>query len=593
LKNRSLLARAACGLLAAAITLTLTGCGQNLYKFPQYNFAGRPIPPSGLANRVMVAIDNPSAFSGGQLEILDANRDIRNNIENTVYGFFIAGYSGRLPTTIASFPEEEEGYVYGSGDGSYTRINYGTESVGGAVSGLPSVSDSVATTSAGTQVYAASGAVGGVIVVDNILGRSYALNLPGAQHIVANPGNSVILVTTRNTNNLYRILKLSNNVLPTGAYNDCEPLSLPVYCVVPVQGTFDRPDAFVFSLDGSTVYVLNCGPECGDTATTAASGVTVLNTTNLNVNNTQTPAPITGYSITGNVVTFTASPNNFAAGQSIVISGLTTGTYLNGQTLTVLAGSTTSQFSATFTHATVAQTTDSGLATVASIASVPAPYNVAVPGGATIGLTDGVNLYVAGQELVTTANSATGILQPFANAKGYFTGVFSILPLPLPAPVNGISTPVITPYSIPDGTHSSMLFADDNTLWIGSTLCTTGARGYQSTLTANFTPGTINLNCLAAFTLGQTGTVTPPQIVPAVSPEDPVPYPNQDNNQYYYGDLTGICWVESLHKVYTAYGGQIHAFMTNNLTEINNSMITVQGTAENVVYMDASTNAVN
>jgi hypothetical protein len=567
--------------MLAATTLILAGCGQNIYKFPQYNFAGRPIPPSGLANRVMVAVANPSAFSGGQLEILDANRDIRNNVENTVYAFFITGYSGRIPTTIASFPEQQYGYVYGSGDGSFTKINYGTEATAGAVSGVPNPSDSIAITSAATQVYAASGSVGGVIVTDQVLGKSYSLNLPGAQHIMANTGNSVILVTTRNTNNLYRILKLNNNVLPAGGYVDCEPLALPVYCVVPVQGTFDRPDGFVFSLDGSTVYVLDCGPECGGTT----AGITVLNTTNLNVNNTQTPAPITSYSITGNVVTFTAE-NNLAAGQSVVITG--TGTFLDNQTLTVLAGGTTTQFSANYTHANVATTTIPGLATVASVASLPTPFNVAVPGGATVGLTDGTNLYLAGQEMVTSANSSStsSILHPFAAAAGQnlFTGVFSIFSL-------ATSTPTLTAsYSIPDGTHSTMLFADDSTIWMGSTLCANGARGYLAT-NVTTTPGAVNLNCLAAFTLGQ--SVTPPQIVPAVSAGNPVGYPNQNNNQYYYGDLTGICWVQNLHKVYTAYGGQVHAFYTNNLTEINNQYIAVQGTAENVVYMDAVTNDAN
>ena len=42
-------------LMASFATLAVTGCGTNLYQFPQYNFAGRPIPPSKLSNRVMVA----------------------------------------------------------------------------------------------------------------------------------------------------------------------------------------------------------------------------------------------------------------------------------------------------------------------------------------------------------------------------------------------------------------------------------------------------------------------------------------------------------------------------------------------------------
>ena len=45
--------------------------------------------------------------------------------------------------------------------------------------------------------------------------------------------------------------------------------------------------------------------------------------------------------------------------------------------------------------------------------------------------------------------------------------------------------------------------------------------------------------------------------------------------------------------MYTAYGGQIHAFNTTDGSEINNYLITVQGTALDVAYMDAVTNDAN
>ena len=72
-----------------------------------------------------------------------------------------------------------------------------------------------------------------------------------------------------------------------------------------------------------------------------------------------------------------------------------------------------------------------------------------------------------------------------------------------------------------------------------------------------------------------------------------VPYPNGNQNQYYYGDLTGLCWVQNLHKVYTAYGGQVHLFNTSDGSEINNVNVIVQGTALDVAYMDAVTDADN
>jgi hypothetical protein len=111
------------------------------------------------------------------------------------------------------------------------------------------------------------------------------------------------------------------------------------------------------------------------------------------------------------------------------------------------------------------------------------------------------------------------------------------------------------------------------------------------------------------------GASTPTaQIVPAVvqttsGTPTTVPYPNTNQNLYYYGDLTGLCWVQEFHKVFTAYGGQIHAFYTGGAitdtndpangttpaagSEINNFNITIQGTVLDVAYMDALTNSAN
>jgi len=76
-----------------------------------------------------------------------------------------------------------------------------------------------------------------------------------------------------------------------------------------------------------------------------------------------TSAQITAFAITSNVVTFTAA-NAFTAGQLVVISGLAVGTYLNGQVLVVSStGLSSTQFEASFTHADVTSTNDSGVAT--------------------------------------------------------------------------------------------------------------------------------------------------------------------------------------------------------------------------------------
>jgi len=81
-------------------------------------------------------------------------------------------------------------------------------------------------------------------------------------------------------------------------------------------------------------------------------------------------APITSFSISSNVVTFQAV-NNFVPGEQVQISGLSTGTYLNGRTLTVLqTGLSGTQFAANFTHSGVGSTTDSGSALGLQVANI-------------------------------------------------------------------------------------------------------------------------------------------------------------------------------------------------------------------------------
>jgi hypothetical protein len=157
-------------------------------------------------------------------------------------------------------------------------------------------------------------------------------------------------------------------------------------------------------------------------------------------------------------------------------------------------------------------------------------------------------------------------------------------------------------YPISDGNHSKMLFADNNTLWIGSQFCATGERAYLASKGQG-----VNYNCLTMVTLSNLAlcpssfslTTTPtgcPQIIPNVTPGSAtavLPYPNQNNNQYYYGSLTGLCWVQNYNKVYTAYGGQVHLFSTVDGSEIDNQYVTVQGTALDVAYMDALSDGAN
>jgi hypothetical protein len=113
------------------------------------------------------------------------------------------------------------------------------------------------------------------------------LSLPDVYRVSVNPGGSVALAFVENSNYAYYPRKLSG--AQTIAYSggpttwpkaavDCEPQNGPIWCLFQAQSpdhvdatgnyygaplVFDRPVKAVFSADGGTAYVLNCGPECG------------------------------------------------------------------------------------------------------------------------------------------------------------------------------------------------------------------------------------------------------------------------------------------------------------------------------------------
>ena len=501
MKRRSVSARLALSLIAGVLsTLCLSGCRAPLYYYSQYQYANRPIPPSGLQQRVL-ATYTVNGSQGGA-EILDGLRDIRSNIQNTIPSFSLSGYSGSYPNTIINYPEQQTGYILDYNTGALTAVNYSKENTVGQVANFNPDAPSAGASPDGGRFVGATATGGQLIVTSG--GGSYGLNLPNVDRVVINAGDTIILAMTRNSNSLYRVIQLpasANPVAPPGAV-DCEPLLLPLYCVVPVAGNYDRPTNAYFSLDGTSAYILNCGPECGG----SRSSVSVLQASTLTVD--QIPAV-----------------NPLAAGAP------------------------------------------------SPLASLPVANPIPIPGGVTAAVSDGINLYLSGQSLYTLGS--TGTIGNTPRADGLFTGYMTVL--------NQTSYVPSNPVSISDGTHTRMLLADNNTLWVGSNHCASGERAMTGQ----------NYNCLTMVNLG--GTTPTATLIPNVTPggSTTVAFPNTNGNLYYYGDLTGLCWVQTHNKVYTAYGGQIHAFRTTDGSEIDNTNITIQGTVLDVAYMDALTNAAN
>jgi hypothetical protein len=491
LKKRSLWLSAAGALVVA---FALAGCGTTTY------FAGRVLPPSGLQNRVLISIQNPSSSTKGALQFVDAFYDIRyayNNINKT---FSISGYSGALPSTIQNMPEEQLGAVYGSGDGSFTLINYAKESTNGAVSSLNPPCSSVFITRNQSYAFCASQQSHVLTVVNRTTSQSYPLNLPGVYRVSVNPGGSVALAFVQNSNYMYYVRALTaaqtiaysggSTTWPLGA-QDCEPQNAPGWCIFQALDpssttgnlkplTLDRPVKAVFSEDGSTAYVLNCGPECGGT---------------------------------------NASVSMVPTAPMIFLSGQASGTL----------------------------PTSAALASDCSAAAGASSCTLLIPGGASNALVNAATMYVAGQQLTPD---------------GLFTGNLTVVNL---SPSGTGTMTASGPVSISDGEPgavSKMNLADDNTLWIGMTKCNNGARA------ATGQP----FGCLTMF---NTSTNSVTMIEP------------------YLGDGTGVAAVLGLHKVYVVEGGQVYIYSTVDGSSINNQYVTVTGTAYDVAFMDAQTDADN
>jgi hypothetical protein len=133
-------------------------------------------------------------------------------------------------------------------------------------------------------------------------------------------------------------------------------------------------------------------------------------------------ALITGFSISDGVVTFETANQSLVEGQSVVISGLGTGTYLNGETLTVESPSATS-FQAEFAHADVTETLDFGQATPTTQFAYAQNVGYAPPAGQFT-----VFAFPAGNQPGVTKTSGTcfgASLAPwsFIAGNGYGSGV--------------------------------------------------------------------------------------------------------------------------------------------------------------------------
>jgi hypothetical protein len=311
----------------------------------------------------MVAIQNPSPLTKGSLQILDAYYDIRHAYNSIGTTYFIAGYSGSDPVTIQNLAVQQTGVVYGAGDGSVQLINYQTEKQTSAVSGFSASDLSSSVFAAQNLQYyiAASQQVHAFTVIDQTSGGgSFPLNVSDIYKVSVNPSGTVAIGFVQNSNDVYSLVRLTSQqqqqlkggpstwqtLYPGVTVQDCEPQNLPIYCAVKVNdpnGLFDRPIRTVFSSDGSTAYVVNCGPECGGTQAgivtipltasilnVGVAGPSAINLVPASV--IQTPGGATDALQNGSVL--------YVAGQQLQTSGANAGLFAGNLTVVNLANNT-------------------------------------------------------------------------------------------------------------------------------------------------------------------------------------------------------------------------------------------------------------
>ncbi len=277
MKKRSILL---CATAALIFATTVAGCGKTSY------FAGRTLPPSGILNRVLIAIQNPSPFTKGALPFVDAYYDIRSGYSGKPASFSISGYGA-----LAHLHPEHAGGNLGHGlwlraTAALTRSTTKRKTPLGARAGCKPFRQHLCYSQPVLHLCRRSGsprADGDRQYHRRVLRAEPSRSLPSERQPRQLSGARLCPELELRLLSAQAHRRADNGIFGRAehlaqAAVDCEPQIVPNWCLFQAQspdhvdatGTsygaplvFDRPVKAVFSADGGTAYVLNCGPECG------------------------------------------------------------------------------------------------------------------------------------------------------------------------------------------------------------------------------------------------------------------------------------------------------------------------------------------
>lgn len=247
---------------------------------------------SGLTFRAFVSNPVSPGVNGGgfpALNVIDATKDVLSPFVVSLAG--TVGSAGMMVET----PKRNRTVVLSpagsSGNSSLAIVDNATESASSSVT-LPGSTESMFVATDSTTLYAAmpadpvTGLPAGAVVQVDLANAAINATIPmaGARFLVPSPSGNQILVISDTADT---VSVLSPALISTG--NALTTVSAP-------PGTFDQPVWAVFSSDGSTAYVMNCGPECGGAAVKA--GIVTVDMTQ-NPPQASPPVPVSGGATTG------------------------------------------------------------------------------------------------------------------------------------------------------------------------------------------------------------------------------------------------------------------------------------------------------
>jgi hypothetical protein len=203
---------------------------------------------------------------------MDASKDILSNIFISLTTTFSVTSAGIMSVS----PNHDRTLVGSPADSKLAIVDNVKETIVGSFT-LPGPTESFFVWTDNNSAFVAlptapvTGQAPGVVdELDTSSGTVTAtIPVPGAHYLVPSPNGNQILVFSDNINAVTLITpSLISSKGQSGLLAPCTKVQVAA-CIVPAG--FDRPVWGVFDPSGSTVYIMNCGPECGGIAAGVAA----------------------------------------------------------------------------------------------------------------------------------------------------------------------------------------------------------------------------------------------------------------------------------------------------------------------------------